>query len=45
MVPKLAILEEELVKLRIQKLDMGVRDTRTKTVRVQLELNLQIMEL
>jgi len=45
MVPELAILDEELVKVRIHKLAIGVRDTHTEMVRVQLELNLQIMEL
>jgi len=45
MVPELAILEEELVEVCIHKLATGVHDTRTKMVRVQLELNLQITEL
>jgi len=45
MVLELAIPEEELVKVRIHKLAIGVRDTRIEMAQVQLELNLQITEL
>lgn len=45
MVPKLAILEEELVKVSICKLAIGVCDTWKKMAWVQLELNLHITEL
>jgi len=45
MVPELAILKEKLVQVPIHKLAIGVCDTRTEMVKVQLELNLQIIEL
>ena len=45
MVPELAILEEEPVKVRVRKLATKMRDARTEMVRVQLELNLKITEL
>lgn len=45
MVPELAIMEEEPVEVHIHKLATGVRDTRTEMVRVQLDLNSQIIEL
>ncbi len=40
MVPELAIREEEPVEVHIHKLAIGVHDTQTEMVRVQLELNL-----
>ena len=45
MVPELAVPEEEPVEVYIYKLATGVHDTRTETVWVQLELNLQITKL
>lgn len=45
MVPELAIPEEEPIEVHIRKLATGVRDTHTEMGRVQLELNLQIIEL
>ncbi len=45
MVPELAIPEEETVEVLIRKLASGMHDTRTEMVRVQLELNLYIIEL
>jgi len=45
MVLELAIHEEEPVKVCVRKLAIGVRSARTKIPRVQLELNLQIIEL
>lgn len=40
MVPKLAIPEEEPIKVHICKLSIGVRDAHTELARVQMELNL-----
>lgn len=40
MVPKLAILAEELVEARIHRLAVGVCDAREEMARVQLDLNL-----
>jgi len=45
MVPELAIPEEEPIKVCVHKLSMGVCDAHIEIVRVQLELNLQIIEL
>ena len=45
MVPELAISKEELIEVHIHKLAIGVHDTHTEVARVQLELNLKIMEL
>lgn len=42
MVPELAIAKEELVRVHIHKLAIGVRDTRTEMTQVQLEPNLQL---
>ena len=40
MVPKLAILKEDPVEVRIRKLAIGVRDTRIEMAWVHLELNI-----
>lgn len=45
MVPELAIQVEEPVETRVRKIATGVRDARAEMARVQLELNLQIVEL
>ncbi len=45
MVPKLAIPEDAEVDEQVYKLAIGVRDARTELAKVQLELNLQIVEL
>lgn len=45
MVPELAILEGELVKVSIHKLAIWMHNARIEMVRVQLELNLEITEL
>lgn len=45
MVPELAIHEEKPIEVCVIKLVTGVCDARTEMKRVQLELNLQIIEL
>lgn len=44
MIPELAILEKEPIEVHICKLEIWVRNTQTKMVWVQLDLNLQIIE-
>lgn len=43
--PELAIQAEELVEARVRKLAAGVRDSREEMTKVQMELNLQMVEL
>ena len=45
MVLELAISKEVPVEVRIHKLAIRMRDTRTEMAQVQLEMNLQITEL
>ena len=45
MVSELAILEGELVEVHVRKFATGVRDARIELDKVQLELNLQIVDL
>jgi len=45
MVPKLAIPEEESVKVHVRKLSTGVCDACIELAKVQLELNLHIADL
>jgi len=45
MVPESAIPEEEPVEVRVRNLAIGVREVHTEMARVQLELNLNIIEL
>lgn len=44
MLPQWEIQEEELVEAHVHKLAIGVCDARPKMARVQLELNLKIIE-
>ena len=44
-VPELAILENIPTEARIHRLVVGVREVREKMIKVQLEMDLQIIEL